>query len=154
MSFLKAISVIILCYIGWIVVIDLAAVLLVTILPEPGGRRLNGTAGFGSMALYYAVWLVAGCLAGAFFVMQSLEFTKTNVLVKKQPLIIISIAVVLSFVLIALFYFLGEMQNPRYSYSIDPYVPGNRNLTFTFFISFLLASFLLRNMEKPIRNRD
>jgi hypothetical protein len=148
MSFIKAIGVIVLCYIGYIVAIDLIAVLLVTILPEPGDRRLNGSAGFGSLALYYAVWLVAGCLAGAFFIMQSLERTKGNVLIQQRPLLIVLTALLLSAGLILFFYLLGEMPDPRVTYSNSYYVPGNRSMTWTFFISFLLVSFLFRNMEK------
>ncbi len=148
MSLIKSIGVIALCYIGCVLAFDLAGVLLVTFLPEPGGYRLNGSAGFGSVALYYAVWLVAGCFAGAFFISLSLEATKLNTLVQRQPLIIPGIALVLSVALILFFYAVGEMQDPRFNFSNDYYVPGHRNVTYTYFISFLLICLLLRNREK------
>ncbi|RZS75130.1 hypothetical protein [Pseudobacter ginsenosidimutans] len=140
MSFLKACMYCLLCYIGCIAVIDLAAVLLVTLLPGPGGRRLNGQAGFGSKILYYAVWLVAGCIAGTVYSAGSLALTGSNGLIRKQPVWIFILALVFSILLIAFFYSMGEMLVPQYNN--DYYVPGHAYMTWTFFISFLVICLL------------
>ncbi len=140
MSFLKVCGYCFLCYCGCIVVTDLAAVLLVTLLPEPGGRRLNGQAGFGSKVLYYAVWIVAGCIASAFYSAASLEHIQSNKLMPKTPWIVFVLALVFSALLIVLFYSIGEMQVPQFN--SDYYVPGHKQMTYTFFISFLTICFL------------
>lgn len=148
MAFLKTFGAIILFYFASLIIFDLAGVLLVTILPGPGSRRLGGYPGFGSVALYYTVWVVAGCFAGLFFSMFSFEKTASNVMIRNRPILVFIIALILSTILILVFYSLGEMQDPRYNYNNDYYVPGHRNVTFTYFISFLLVCFLARNMGK------
>jgi hypothetical protein len=140
MSFPRVCGYCLLCYVCWIFVVDLAAVLLVTLLPEPGGRRWNGHAGFGSKILYYAVWLVAGCMAGAIYSGASLEHTRSNRLVRKAPVMVFILALVFSTLLIMLFYYIGEMQTPRFNY--DYYVPGHAHMTYTFFVSFLAVCLL------------
>ncbi len=143
MGLLKSIGVIILSYFICIVLIDIAGALLVTILPEPNGYTFSGHAGYGSIALYYVVWLVAGCLAGAFFTSYNFKTTKGNGLVQQNPIVIFIIAMLLSAMLILFFYSIGEMAVPVWDYSSNYYVPGNRYLTYTFFISFLLITLLL-----------
>lgn len=127
-------------YLGCIIVFDLAGVICSILLPEPGGRRSGGQAGFGSIALYYAVWLVAGCFAGSFFCSLSIEFTKKNAIVQKNPIVVLLTAVLLSAVLILFFYSVGEMLNPVVNTFNDYYVPGHAGMTYTYFISFLLSS--------------
>lgn len=144
----KSIGVIALCYIICVIVLDIAGALLVTILPEPDSVRLNGTAGPGSTALYYTVWLVAGSIAGAFFISSSLEATKNNALIQQKPIVIFIIALFLSVALTLFLYSVGEMKKPGWSYDQNHYVPGHRYMTFVFFISFLFTTYLLRNMEK------
>ncbi|MBS1608975.1 MAG: hypothetical protein JSS70_09480 [Bacteroidetes bacterium] len=149
MSLLKSVGHIILFYFVWIVATDIAGVLLVSILPEPDSHTLSGHAGYGSMALYYTVWLVAGCFAGAAFTIHCIEKTKKNQLVQQKPLLIFIIALLLSAALILIFYLVGEMEVPDLDYSSDySYVPGNRYMTFTFFISFLLITLLLLKADK------
>ncbi|HMU46753.1 MAG TPA: hypothetical protein PKC72_10320 [Chitinophagaceae bacterium] len=148
MTFLKALRTIVLICLASLIIFDIAGVLLVTILPGPGSRRLGGYPGFGSVALYYTVWLVAGCFAGFFFSMYSFEKTASNVLIRQKPIIVFITALVLSIILILVFYWLGEMQNPRYNFNNDYYVPGHRNVTFAYFISFLLVCLLSRNIGK------
>ncbi len=149
MPFLKALGIIILCYLAALLLFDIAGVLVVTLLPTPDSRRLGNYPGFGSVALYYAVWLVAGCFAGSFYAIHSVDKTKDNELIRQRPVIVFVTALVLSAVLIFVFYLLGEMQNPRFNTNHDYYVPGHRNVTYTYFASFLLMSFLLRDYGKP-----
>jgi len=149
MHLAKAIGYIILCYSGSIVLVDLAAVLVVTILPSPGARRWGGYPGFGSTALYYAVWLVAGCFAGSFYWAYSSEVTRKNVFIHNNPSFIFLAACILSAGLIVIFFLAGEMLNPRYNFNNDYYVPGHRNMTYTFFGAFLLMCLiLLRTVKK------
>ncbi|MES2774443.1 MAG: hypothetical protein V4722_09675 [Bacteroidota bacterium] len=133
----KAFSIVVLYYLGCFIVFDIAGALLVTILPEPGGYRLNGSPGFGSMALYYTVWFVTGILSGAIFTTAGRDSTSNCLLVQKYPIVISAMALLLSAGLIAAFYFFGEMNAHGY------YVPGNRYMTYTFFISFLVAHIVL-----------
>ncbi|MGN6294071.1 MAG: hypothetical protein ACTHMV_15095 [Chitinophagaceae bacterium] len=148
MSLLKAIGIIILCYLIPAIVIDIAGVLLVTILPGPGSRRLNGNAGFGSTALYYVVWVTAGCLAGFFFTVYSREATRASIAIQRRPILIFIIGLLLSAGLLLLFYATGEMNGSWISLGNNYYVPGHRNVTYIFFISLLLVSLLLLKMEK------
>ncbi len=155
MSLQKSISYIILFYFVWIVITDIAGVLLVSILPEPDSHTLSGHAGYGSIALYYTVWLVAGCIGGAVFTIYSIEKTKKNQLVQQKPMVIFIIALLLSVILISIFYLIGEMNVPDPDYSSDYYyVPGNRYMTFTFFISFLLVTLFLLNTENRHRSLE
>lgn len=135
MSLIKATGIMILCYLACVILFDLAAVLLVTILPEPGARRLSGQAGLGSKGLYYAVWLVSGCFAGSVYSAISFAYTHTSPVVSSMPGIIFLMALLLSVALVLFFYSIGEMQVPRFNN--DYYVPGHKNMTYTFFISFL-----------------
>lgn len=148
MSFFKTICIIILCYLIPAIVIDIAGALLVTILPGPDSRRLNGNAGFGSTALYYIVWMTAGCLAGFFFTTYSREATRASIMIQRRPFLIFIIGLLLSAGLILLFYTTGEMNGSWISSGNNYYVPGHRNVTYTFFVSFLLVSFILLKMEK------
>ena len=148
MSLLKSIGLIILSYFIRIVLTDIAGVLLVTILPGPDSYTFSGHAGYGSIALYYVVWLIAGCLVGAFFTSRSLEITKGNQRLQRKPVVIFIIALLLSAMLILFFYSVGEMAVPVWDSSSNYYVPGNRNMTYTFFISFLLITGLLLSKEK------
>lgn len=148
MGLLKSIGLIILSYFIWIVPIDIAGALLVTILPGPDSYTFSGHAGYGSIALYYVVWLVAGCLAGAFFTSHSFKTTKGNGLVQQNPIVIFIIALFLSVMLILFFYSVGEMAVPVWDFSSNYYVPGNRYMTYIFFISFLLMTGLLLNEGK------
>lgn len=141
MNLLKASGFILLCYTGCIVVTDLAAVLLVTLLPEPGSRRLNGQAGFGSTLLYYAVWLVAGCIAGFIYTAACLENLPSDKLFRKAPVMVFMLALIFSVLLIMLFYSIGEMQVPQFNN--DYYVPGHAYMTYTFFISFQAVCLLI-----------
>ena len=127
---------------------DVFGALLVTILPEPGSYTFSGHAGYGSIALYYIVWLVTGCLAGAFFTSHSVKTIKGDGAVQRNPIVIFIIAMLLSATLILVFYSVGEMAVPVWGYSGDYYVPGNRYLTYTFFVSFLLITLLLLKKEK------
>ena len=153
MALLKSTGLIILSYFTWIVLTDIAGVLLVIILPEPGGRTLSGRPGPGSVALYYAVWLVAGCFAGALFTSHSFKPTKGDDLVQQKPMLIFTIALLLSAILILFFYSVGEMIVPDWEYGGNYYVPGNRYLTYAFFISFLLTTFWLLH-EGKYSNRN
>lgn len=148
MAMLKSFGLIILSYFIWTVLADIAGVLLVIILPEPGGRTLSGRPGPGSIALYYVVWLVAGCFAGAFFTSHSFKPTKGDDPVRQKPIGIFIIALILSAILILFFYSVGEMAVPNWDYGGNYYVPGNRHLTYAFFISFLLITLLLLNDGK------
>ncbi|MBO9633287.1 MAG: hypothetical protein J7578_09225 [Chitinophagaceae bacterium] len=139
MSISKAIGTIILFYFGCVVLFDLAGVICVTLLPEPGGRRLGGQSGFGSRALYCTVWLVAGIFSGSFFCSLSIGFTKSNPVMQKMPFIILLIALFLSGALILFFYSIGEMLSYRVNTFHDYYVPGHVGMTYTFFITFLLS---------------
>lgn len=139
MSISKAIGTIILLYLGCVVLFDLAGVICATLVPEPGGRRLGGQAGFGSKALYFSVWLVAGIFSGSFFCSLSLGFTKNNLVIQKFPVVILLIALLLSAALIFFFYSIGEMLSYRVNTFHDYYVPGHAGMTYTFFISFLVS---------------
>lgn len=135
MNLIKATGIIILCYLVCIILFDLITVLLVTILPEPGARRLNGQAGFGSKVLFFVVWLVSGCFAGSIYSAVSFAYTQRNPAVNAMPGIVFLIALLLSIALVLFFYSMGEMQVPRFNN--DYYVPGHTHMTYTFFISFL-----------------
>jgi hypothetical protein len=147
MSFLKAIGISILIYIICIVVVDIGAVLIAFFLPEPGGRRLSGGAGFGSTALYYVLWAVAGCFGGVFYIATSLDKTQSCKLVQQYPVTVPGIALVLSAILIVVFYAVGEMNTYSYASSDFYYVPGHRYMTYTFFVSLVLTSFFLSYKE-------
>lgn len=139
MGVIRSIGIIILFYLGCIIVADLAGVICATLLPEPGGRRLGGQAGFGSIALYYTVWLVAGLFAGSFFGSLSIGFTKKDPVLQRFPAIILLIALVSSSAFIFFFYSIGEMQMPVFNSFHDYYMPGHADMTYTFFISFILS---------------
>ncbi|PZR29207.1 MAG: hypothetical protein DI535_04110 [Citrobacter freundii] len=147
MALLKSIGRIFLSYLLWIVLIDIGGALLVTILPGPDSYTFSGHAGYGSIALYYVVWMVAGCLAGAFFTI-SFKTGNEKDLPQPKPILIFIIALLLSAALICFFYSVGEMARPDRDYSGNYYVPGNRYMTYTFFSSFLLITFLLLNDKK------
>ena len=150
MIFLKTIFIIAMVYFGCIVVFDIAAVLLVTILPEPDGYRLNGHPGFGSVVLYYVVWFVAGSLSGASYTMASLEVVEKKYQMGNKPVIIFSNAIILSALLIFIFYAIDEMKNPHNNYNNNYYVPGHKKVTYVYFISFLIMCLLLLKMNKKV----
>ncbi len=133
MNLVKSILVASLLYCFWIVVLDIGAALLVTILPEPGARRLNGNAGFGSLALYYTVWAVAGFFAGFFYIGSGVDSLKENKGMMRDVIIALAVAIVLTYLLIDQLYRMNEMNK----YGI--YVPGNEYMTLTFLGAFFLA---------------
>ncbi len=133
MKLVSSILVTSLIYCFWIVILDIGAALLVTILPEPGAIRINGNAGFGSLALYYTVWAVAGLFAGFFYVGSSVDSMKENKGMMKDAIIALGVAAVLTYVVIEQLYRLNEMNKSGI------YVPGNEYMTLTFLGAFFLA---------------
>ncbi len=136
MNLVKTIFIASLLYCFWIVVIDIVGALLVSVLPEPGARRLNGSAGFGSVALYYTVWLVAGFFAGFFYIESCINALKENKGMLQDAIIAFAVAVALTYVLVRQLYKMNEMS------AHDIYVPGNEYMTFTFLGAFFLASLI------------
>jgi len=150
MSLSKSIGIIVLSYFICFAITDVAGAILVTIVPGPGSQTFSGHSGYGSIALYYVVWLVAGCFGGAFFASNSLNKTKGNERIQRSPMIIVAIGLLLSAALILIFYSIGEMGVPDLSYSSNYYVLGHRYLTYTFFTSFLAVAFLLLKPGKQV----
>lgn len=133
MNHVKSVLVASLLYCFWVAFLDIGAALLVTILPEPGARRLNGNAGFGTMALYYTIWAVAGFFAGFFYVGSNINTLKKNKEMVKDAIIALAVAVICTYVLLEQLYNLNEMNKSGI------YVPGNESMTLTFLGSFFLA---------------
>lgn len=144
MGSLKSIGVIALSYLIYVALTDIAGALLVTVLPGPDSVTFSGHSGYGSVALYYVVWFVAGCFAGAFFTAYNFkDKKKADEPVQENRLLIFMIALVMSAGLILFFYSVGEMNEVDWDYSSNYYVPGNRSLTYTFFGSFLAVMVLV-----------
>lgn len=133
MNLIKSILIASLLYCFWIVIIDVAGALLVTILPGPGSRRLNGNAGWGSLALYYAVWSVAGFFAGFFYIGSCINALKGAKGMLQDAILALTVAGALTYILVRQLYQLNEMN------ANDIYVPGSENLTLTFLGVFFLA---------------
>jgi hypothetical protein len=150
MNMLKAIGKLLLIYVASFVAVDIAGALLVTILPSPGGRRMGGGPGFGSLLLYYVVWIVAGCFMGLFYTEGGREKTTNSIHIQRHPLIVPAAALIFSILSIILFYALGQMSVYRYANSDFYYVPDNRYMTYAFFISMLATSLFLTRHARPV----
>ena len=119
------------CYIIVVVVADLVGVLAVTIFDILLDR-------FDSGALYYAIWLVIGVFSGIFYMGACQQGSRGD------GILAASVSLVLSTLLIFVFYQLGEMLTNVDDY--DYYVPGHKYVTYTFFITFVVTAFLVGNI--------
>jgi hypothetical protein len=122
-------------YIIVVVVADLVGVLAVTIFDIFIGR-------FG--ALYYTIWLVIGVFGGIFY-MGACQKGSPGQYSPADGILATLVSLVLSTVLIFVFYQLGEM--PTNVGDHDYYVPGHKYVTYTFFITFVVTAFLGRNFS-------
>jgi hypothetical protein len=131
-------------YIIVVVVADLTGVLAVTLLDIIFTR-------FESGALYYAIWFVLAVFAGIFYISVFLQRSRGQ-LSPGDGILASSVSLVLSALLIIIFHLAGEMQASVANY--DYYVPGNKYVTYTFFITFVATAFLCRNFvaqkDKPL----
>ncbi len=123
-------------YIIVVVVADLAGVLAVNIFDVLFGR-------FDSGALYYAIWLVIGVFGGIFY-WGAYQQASRGQYSPGDGILVISVSILLSTLLIFIFYQSGEMSTTAAKY--DYYVPGHKYVTYTFFISFVITAFLSRNI--------
>ena len=135
MKIIKAILIIIGLYLVAIIAFDIIGVIINSII-DVFGRRGKST------MLYYTVWFVAAVFAGVLYFNAAYSYTKTNETVKNNNWIIIVIALALSALAFIIFYTQGQMQETEMYY-----VPGNPYMTYTFFITFLLAALLGKNLE-------
>ena len=137
MTFVKSIFIVIGYYILIIVVADVAGVLLNTFFDIFAGRSK-------STLLYYAVWFVTAIFAGMLYFSFASSTVKVNETFAKNNWIIILIGIILSIILIFIFYANGQMEETKMYY-----VPGNPYMTYTFFITFILASIFAQYLDKP-----
>ena len=135
MSLTKSILIIIGCYLAAVIAFDIIGVLANSLI-DIFGRRGKST------MLYYTVWFVAAVFAGVVYFNVAYSYVKTNGTVKTNNWIIIAIALALSALAFVVFYAQGQMQETAMYY-----VPGNPYMTYTFFITFLLAALLGKNLE-------
>ena len=66
------------------------------------------------------------------------DYISANVFFKNNSWLIAVISIVLSFTALCFFGINGQLQNVTAKQNY--YVPGNANMTYTFFITFILAS--------------
>lgn len=125
------------CYIIVVVAADLVGVLAATIFDIILGSK------YDSAALYYAIWFVIGVFSGIFYMGACLQRTQGEAAPGDRILATL-VALALSTLLIYIFYQLGEMSTNVDNY--DYYVPGHKYVTYTFFITFVVAGFLARNL--------
>ena len=137
MTFIKSILIVIGYYIVIVVVADVAGVLLNTLFDIFAGRSK-------STLLYYAVWFVTAIFAGMLYFSFASSTVKVNETFAKNSWIIILIGIILSTILIFIFYANGQMTETNMYY-----VPGNPYMTYTFFITFILASIFAQYLDKP-----
>ena len=135
MSLTKSILIIIGCYLAAIIAFDIIGVLANSLI-DIFGRRGKST------MLYYTVWFVAAVFAGMLYFNVAYSYVKTNNADKSNNWIIIVIAIALSALAFIIFYTQGQMQETDMYY-----IPGNPYMTYTFFITFLLAALLGKNLE-------
>ena len=134
MPLLKSILIIIGFYIASVLVFDIIGVLVNSFFDIFAGRSK-------STLLYYTVWFVGAIFAGIIFANLAYSYTNKNTIVKDKPIIIAMVAILLSAVAIWIFYYYNQMDdNNAY------YVPGNMYMTYTFFITFILAAAFGCNM--------
>ena len=119
-----------------VVVADLIGVLAVTIFDILFDR-------FDSGALYYAIWLVIGVFGGIFYISACHQWSGDQYS-PGDGILATSVSLVLSALLIFVFYQLGEMSTNVTTY--DYYIPGHKYVTYTFFITFVSTAFLGRNL--------
>ena len=135
MSLTKSILIIIACYVSAIIAFDIIGVVINSIIDIFGSRGK-------STMLYYTIWFVAAVFAGMLYFNVAYSYVKTNNADKSNNWIIIVIAIALSALAFIIFYTQGQMQETEMYY-----VPGNPNMTYTFFITFLLSALLGKNLE-------
>ena len=123
-------------YIIVVVVADLAGMLAVNIFDILFGR-------FDSAALYYAIWLVLGVFGGVFY-WGACQQASRGQYAPGDGILVISVSILLSALLIFIFYQSGEMSTTVSNY--DYYVPGHKYVTYTFFISFVITALLSSNI--------
>ena len=136
MTLAKSILIVIGYYIVIVVVADIAGVLLNTLFDIFAGRGK-------STFLYYTVWFVMAIFAGIVYFLTS-SGVKVNETFAKNSWIIILIGIILSIIFIFIFYANGQMDETN-AY----YVPGNPYMTYTFFVTFILASIFAQYLDKP-----
>ena len=134
MPLFKSILIIIGFYIASVLVFDIIGVLVNSFFDIFAGRSK-------STLLYYTVWFVGAIFAGIIFANLAYSYTNKNTIVKDKPIIIVMVAILLSAVALWIFYYYNQMaDNDTY------YVPGNKYMTYTFFITFILATAFGCNM--------
>ena len=137
MTLAKSILIVIGYYIVIVVVADIAGVLLNTLFDIFAGRSK-------STLLYYTVWFVTAIFAGMLYFGLASSTVKVNETFAKNNWIITLIAIILSMILFFIFYANGQMDETN-----TYYVPGNPYMTYTFFVTFILASIFAQYLDKP-----
>jgi hypothetical protein len=135
---------IILAYTLSLVVFDLigvAATFLAEVFTHRGKSEL----------LFYAIWFVAAIFNGLFFVSFSYEKMQENKMVSKNWMIV-ALCVLLGVLALLIFHWFGQMQDSGSS-EFNHWVPGDKGLTYTYFITFMLSTFFFHNMEEWNRKR-
>ena len=133
----KTILFIIGCYLATVIVADIAGVLINTLFDLFAGRSK-------SKLLYYTVWFVLAIFAGMLYFSFANDYVKTNQTLQKNSWVIFFIAIVLTTVAILIFYAIRQMEE-----SGMYYVPGNPYITYTFFITYILASIFAWYLDQP-----
>ena len=140
MSTTKATLIIIAFYIASIVSFVIIGVLANSLFDVFGGRGK-------SVLLYYSVWFVAAIFAGSIYYLMAYDYVSDNEFFKNNNWMLLIMAIVISILAIWLFSVNGQMQQG--SARVNYYVPGNANMTYTFFITFILATIFARFATKP-----
>ena len=140
MSTTKATLIIIAFYIASIIAFDIIGVLANSLFDVFGGRSK-------SVLLYYAVWFVAAIFAGSTYYLMATDYVKANTFYNNNTWLILLFASIFSTLAIYMFSINGQMQNVTAKQ--DYYVPGNASMTYTFFITFMLAAVFVWYTHKP-----
>ena len=81
---------------------------------------------------------MAAIFAGTIFFLMAYDYISANVFFKNNSWLIVIISIVLSFTALWFFGINGQLQNV--TAKLNFYVPGNESMTYTFFITFILAA--------------
>ena len=144
MNTIKASVIIISFYFTTVIAFNIIGVLANSLLDIFAGRSK-------STLLYYTVWFVTAIFAGCIYFLMATDYIKANTFYNKNSWFIITVSIILSAFAIYIFNTDGQMQNQ--TFNINYYVPGNKSMTYTYFITFNFAAIFVRYANNSKKNK-